>query len=184
MPLPEVSEEGKDLRSELTAMEDIALALSQLDEPTRVRVLRWADERFRGDSPAPAASAPAPLYAVSGLHETPAEASVADEGLSMDALETFFERCDSGEAAASAAKRASTLHEDIEDLQGLEGLDVLEGVEAAVAVAAPEQSVVGMLHDFVAEFQDIVEKWNGACAESESAPVEDVDEDQRASSGV
>src|ERR1019366_3714669 len=145
MPIPELSEEGRDLRSELSAMEDIALALSQLDEPTRVRVLRWAEERFRSDSPAPVASAPAPLYAVTGPRESPASASASDEGLSMDMLEPFFERCDPGEAAASVAKRESTLHEDIEDLQGLDGLDVLEGVEAVVAVAAPAQSVVGML---------------------------------------
>ena len=40
--------EGNALQAELSAMQDIAVALRELDEPTRARVLHWAEERFVG----------------------------------------------------------------------------------------------------------------------------------------
>jgi len=94
--VPEASENGNALQAELTAMQDIAFALSKLDEPTRARVLRWVDERFRG-ADIPATVAPEELYAVCDLptDTAPGKAKAGND----DALNDFFDRCDAEEPA-------------------------------------------------------------------------------------
>jgi hypothetical protein len=88
---PESSEKGNALQAELSAMQDIAFALSTLDEPTRARVLRWVDERFRSD--VPIVSPPSgSLYAVCDLPIVTAPGKGAD-----DALNAFFDLCDADE---------------------------------------------------------------------------------------
>jgi len=87
----EPSEKGNALQAELSAMQDIAFALSALDEPTRARVLRWVDERFRSD--VPGVSPPSgSLYAVCDLPIVTAPGKAAD-----DALNDFFDLCDAEE---------------------------------------------------------------------------------------
>jgi len=71
-------------------MQDIAAALSRLDEPTRARVLHWTEERFQGS--APIIRAPAPLYAVPGRRPGADPDEVVDESLSVSTLDDFFVR--------------------------------------------------------------------------------------------
>jgi hypothetical protein len=119
------------LRFELSVMEQIAVALIQLDEPTRARVLHWAEERFHVD--APVAPAPAPLYAVNRWRPSAEEAETTDEALSVSTLGDFFD-----------PRAPKELTEPTTE--------------------APGQSVNGMLHDFVVEFQDVAHEWNGVCS--------------------
>ena len=129
------------LQIELSAMQDIAVALGPLDELTRARVLHWAAERFR--DAAVVITPPAPLYAVPRLHPSSHENQATDEGLSVSNLSDFF------------APRAPKVLEE-------------------PATEAQDQSVTGMLHDFVVDFQDIVHEWNVACGSTDGREVEPV----------
>lgn len=71
-------------------MQDIAVALGRLDEPTRARVLHWTEERFHGT--APFVTAPAPLYAVPGPRPSAGPDESADESLSVATLDDLFVR--------------------------------------------------------------------------------------------
>jgi hypothetical protein len=71
------------LDDELRAMQEIAVALHRLDQPTRSRVLRWITERFQSDLPAatPAAAA----------HGSSSTAPIhVDETLSVESLNDLF----------------------------------------------------------------------------------------------
>jgi hypothetical protein len=123
------------LQAELSAMRDIALVLTELDETTRARVIKWASERF-GRSPV--VPAPAQTNAAS---DNPAEATAPidpADALSVDTLDDLFDD------VAPKTPRPSPLTVD----------DALDG---------PGESVAGMVHEFVTEFQEIVRQWNGAC---------------------
>ena len=88
------------LDAELSAMQQVALALAQLDEPTRLRVLHWTLERFQVDASAVARTLqPAPSTASSGLDP------LADEGLSVSTLEDLFPAEPRGAATTTAADR-------------------------------------------------------------------------------
>ena len=76
------------LDAELSAMQQVALALAQLDEPTRLRVLHWTLERFQVDASAVArTSQPASPSSPSSASSLDPN---ADEGLSVSTLEDFF----------------------------------------------------------------------------------------------
>ena len=68
-------------------MQQVAIVLSALDEPTRLRVLQWAIQRF--DTEMPAAHRASPLQAGRRLAGPDADAP-ADEGLSVSTLEDLF----------------------------------------------------------------------------------------------
>jgi hypothetical protein len=73
------------LDAELSAMQQVALALAQLDEPTRLRVLHWTLERFQVDASAVARTLqPASPSSSSSLDPQ------ADEGLSVSTLDDLF----------------------------------------------------------------------------------------------
>ena len=80
-------------------MQQIAGVLSALDEPTRVRVLHWAIQRFQADLPA--ALHASPLQAGPRLAGPSADAP-ADEGLSVSTLEHFFNPREPGAHAMPA----------------------------------------------------------------------------------
>ena len=82
--------QGNALQVELSAMQDIAAALDRLDESTRTRVLRWAEERFQVS--AALVTAPAPLYVVPGLRPKSDPDESGDESLSVSSLDDFFVR--------------------------------------------------------------------------------------------
>jgi hypothetical protein len=122
-------------------MEDIATALGQLDEPTRLRVLNWIEERFRVG--APSVAPPAPLRAVAGLPPRPEPDQGADETLAVSNLDDFFD-----------AREPKALNTPATPAQG--------------------QSVTGMLHDFVVEFQGIAREWNAGGGPTDGDPVKPV----------
>lgn len=127
--------EGNALQAELSAMQDIAVALRELDEPTRARVLHWAAERFVGTEAAAVVTAPAPPYTVATvarLCPKPDPGQLLDESLSVSTLSDFF--------------------------------DQEPQVSKEPAIEGSGQSVTGMLNDFVVEFQDIAREWNVACS--------------------
>ena len=127
-----------DLQSELTAMHHIAEALSQLDAPTRGRVLRWMHERFQAGVPA---LSPAPLAPLAQSSAAPALRIVVPQPID-EALSVTWD----------------------------------EIVEASTGQSpSPDgQSVTGMLHEFVSEFQGIAREWSAACA----APADADDSEQ------
>ena len=92
------------LNNELSAMQQVALALAQLDEPTRLRVLHWAIERFQLDVSAVARTPPQPAAPASPA----GDATQADEGLSVSTLEELFTPSprEAGAAAAAADQPA------------------------------------------------------------------------------
>jgi hypothetical protein len=114
-----------DLPAELSAMQDIATRLHELDPTTRTRVLHWIQERFHGDALSPAAAMLTPSLASVELRVVPPPAKVTDEALSVGTLTDFF-----------------------------------ESRGPKIAKEPPAQSVTGMLHEFVAEFQDLAREWN------------------------
>ena len=76
------------LNDELSAMQQVAVALAQLDEPTRLRVLQWAIDRFHVDLSATSRAVVRQTGHESLAHsDTGAE---ADEGLSVSTLEDLF----------------------------------------------------------------------------------------------
>ena len=87
---PETSGHDNSLQSELYAMQQIAVALAQLNEPTRTRVLHWAGQRSRDAVPV-VVIAPAPLSAVGGLRAGSEPDGPADEALAVSTLADFFE---------------------------------------------------------------------------------------------
>lgn len=128
---PESPVDAKALQTELSAMREIAVALSHLDEPTRARVMRWAEERFRGG--ATVVLPPPALYAVARTRPGADPPPNTDEALSVSTLDDFFD-------------------------------PTVPKVSEERATEVPDQSVTGMLHDFVEEFQDVVREWNVACS--------------------
>ena len=118
----------------LAAMQEIGVVLGRLDEPTRARVLRWTQERF--EDAAPVAAVPAPLHAVPGPRPVPDARQSADEGADDSLSVTTLNDF-------FTPKRKKALKKTTTEATG--------------------QSVTGMLHDFVAEFQDVVREWNVAC---------------------
>jgi hypothetical protein len=129
------------LQAELSAMRDIALVLAELDEATRARVIKWASERFGQSSGVAAPAHPNPIEADRADATTPIDPA---DALSVDTLDDLFDD------AAGKTPRPSSLTVD----------DALDG---------PGESVVGMVHEFVTEFQEIVRQWNGACDEAAAA---------------
>jgi hypothetical protein len=127
-------------------MQDIAVALSQLDEVTRARVLHWAAERFPGAEASimPGAEAsitpPALANAVTRLCPKSDAGKLSDETLSVATLSDFF-----------GPREPKVLTEP--------------------ATGTPGQSVPGMLKDFIVEFQDIAREWNVACSHPIDAPA-------------
>jgi hypothetical protein len=84
MPIPQISPADDELNAELDAMRTIARALLRVGDPqTRLRVLRWTNERFNA---APAAMAAMPVVAAA---VNPRPAVVPDPTLTVDALELF-----------------------------------------------------------------------------------------------
>ncbi len=129
-PFPRLAETNS-LQAELSAMQAIAAALTQLDEGTRARVLHWAAERFcRTAVVAPLVALPAPS-AVVGAPRVNLEPA-PDDTLSVSALAEMF----------AGPKK----------------------------LGEPSQSVNGLLREFVADFQDVVQEWNAACNEPAAAP--------------
>ena len=74
---------ASDVTTELAAMQRVAMALGDLrDEQARLRVIRWAMERYFPAAAVEAASCPAPL-STSNL-------SASDATLEVDSLTDFF----------------------------------------------------------------------------------------------
>lgn len=131
------------LQAELSAMRDIALVLAELDETTRARVIKWATERF-GRSPAvPTQPQTIPVNSDRAAVTAPIDPI---DALSVDSLDDLFDD------VAPKAPHLSSL--DVDD-----------------AIDGPGESVAGMVHEFVTEFQEIVRQWNGACDEATARPV-------------
>jgi hypothetical protein len=81
--IPQISPADDELNAEIDAMQTIARALLRVGDPrTRLRVLRWTNERFNA---APAAMAAMPVAAA--VNARPAV--VPDPMLTVDALELF-----------------------------------------------------------------------------------------------
>ena len=87
-PFQEASEQDNALQAELSAMQAIGVALGQLDEPTRARVLQWAEQRFRACDPL--VSPPAPRHADAPMSASASPGTPVDEKLSVSALDDFF----------------------------------------------------------------------------------------------
>jgi hypothetical protein len=84
MSIPEMSPTADELNAELDAMQTIARALLRVGDPhTRLRVLRWTNDRFNAVPAAIAATSPAAAAA----NARPAVAP--DPTLTLDALELF-----------------------------------------------------------------------------------------------
>jgi hypothetical protein len=87
-----------DLNAELSAMQQIASALIRLDPAARSRALQWIQKRFHDDTDLSAGPArlalavtpPAPPAPSVSAPERSIELS-ADEGLSVGALDDFFD---------------------------------------------------------------------------------------------
>jgi hypothetical protein len=131
------------LQAELSAMRDIALVLAELDETTRARVIKWASERFIQSSPLPAPANTNPVTSDRADATMPIDPA---DALSVDNLDDLFDD------VAPKTPRPSALTVD----------DALDG---------PGESVAGMVHEFVTEFQEIVRQWNGACDDATAQPV-------------
>jgi hypothetical protein len=115
-----VHENGFD--EELRAMQNIAMALHDLDQPTRGRVLRWVLERFQSDLPL----ITAPPSLLSPAHEPIAtdRLSLADETLSLDSLsiESLDDLFPPGQQPAAktvAQSITGNLHDLFTDFQDL-----------------------------------------------------------------
>ena len=93
------------LNDELSAMQQVATALAQLDEPTRLRVLHWAIDRFHVD--VSAASRALVRQTGPGSLARSDTGAPADEGLSVSTLEDLFNprAPDTHAAAASDTPR-------------------------------------------------------------------------------
>ena len=87
-PFPEPSEQDDALQAELSAMQAIGVALGHLDEPTRARVLQWAEQRFRACDAL--VSPPAPRDADTLMSASAYPGTPVDEKLSVSALDDFF----------------------------------------------------------------------------------------------
>ena len=134
------------LDRELSTMQDIAMALVELEPAARARVLRWLQERFLVEAtPVPSAATAPPFSAVAPLRAVPRAVSASDELLSVEMLEDMFVPCRVPTSTAIAAAPLPAL------------------VLAPAAAPAP-QTIAGMLTEFVAEFQDIAREWDDACA--------------------
>ena len=77
--------QGLDL--ELSTMQNIALALGQLDPSARARVLHWLQERFEAASGVEPAT---PTAVRTMLRAVPPPVTVADEALSVETLADMF----------------------------------------------------------------------------------------------
>jgi hypothetical protein len=80
----------KGLDLELSIMQNVAVALGQLDPPARARVLHWLQERFELEAaPSVEPATPAPA-ARTMLRAVPPPVTVADEALSVETLADMF----------------------------------------------------------------------------------------------
>jgi hypothetical protein len=80
------------LTAELSAMQDIAMTLHRLDQPTRARVLHWIVDRFQTDADLVVNSAPSIAPAAgTELRLVRPTAEGVDETLSMATLNDLFE---------------------------------------------------------------------------------------------
>jgi hypothetical protein len=80
------------LTAELSAMQDIAMTLHRLDQPTRARVLHWIVDRFQTDPDFVVNSAPSIAPAAgTELRLVRPTAEGVDETLSMATLNDLFE---------------------------------------------------------------------------------------------
>ena len=132
------------LDRELSTMQDIAMALIDLEPAARARVLRWLQERFLVEAtPAPSAATAPSFSAVAPLRAVPRAVSASDELLSVERLDDLFVPCRVHTSTAIATAPPPAL---------------------APAAAPAPQTITGMLTEFVAEFQDIAREWDDACA--------------------
>ena len=112
------------LDSELSTMQELAMALGELDPAARARVLHWLLERFTAD-PTPStstfrAAAPAPLHAtVTALRAVPPPVSAADEQLSVGTLEDLFSPREAKPAPAAAPTITGMLTEFVAEFQNI-----------------------------------------------------------------
>ena len=112
------------LDSELSTMQELAMALGELDPAARARVLHWLLERFTAD-PTPftstfRAAAPAPLHAtVTALRAVPPPVSAADEQLSVGTLEDLFSPREAKPAPAAAPTITGMLTEFVAEFQNI-----------------------------------------------------------------
>jgi hypothetical protein len=98
--------QGLDL--ELTTMQNLAVALGQLDPPARARVLHWLQERFELEAPSGVESTmPAPA-ARTMLRAVPPPVTVADEALSVETLADMFSPRQATPPPAEAAPKTIT----------------------------------------------------------------------------
>jgi hypothetical protein len=96
MSIPQISPADDELNVELDAMQTIARALIRVGDPhTRLRVLRWTNERFNAAAPVLAAAADA------------GPAVAPDPTLTVDALELFPDVAAEMPAAHAAALSAA-----------------------------------------------------------------------------
>ena len=101
-------------------MQEIAMALGELDPAARARVLHWLHERFTADSTTFRAAAPAPVHAtVTALRAVPPPVSAADEQLSVDTLEDLFSPREAKPAPAAAPTITGMLTEFVAEFQNI-----------------------------------------------------------------
>jgi hypothetical protein len=131
---------NKELCQELSTMQVVATALAGLEPSARTRVLHWLQERFQNE-------------ASTSLHETPVPAPApAPAPAPFGPLRAVPPPVNSPDEALAVGT-----------------LDDLFGVpesEAVTPLAA--EPITALLHEFVAEFQDIAREWDDACG----APVD------------
>jgi hypothetical protein len=112
----------KGLNDELRAMQDIALALHQLDVPTRGRVLRWIVERFRNDISLITASPELMAAPITDMTSN-ARLRLVDESLSVESLTDLFPSVPSAAVSLGAVSAPQSLNgllrDLVADVQGL-----------------------------------------------------------------
>jgi hypothetical protein len=126
------------LTLELEAMAAIGLVLSDLPDPAaRLRVLKWATERFAAEleaAPQVLVADPAPVQDIS-----------SDPALAVDSLDEMF----------------VTVSDETDDDLGEFAAPAPGG---ALAPTAPQAPLEVVIRSFAQDFQRFVEEWNGATA--------------------
>jgi hypothetical protein len=118
------------LDDELRAMQDIAVALHRLDQPTRGRVLRWIVERFQSDLPAATVALPA---APTRVLSSTASHDV-DETLSVESLNDLFPPRTL--ATVNPAAPLLLIAAELQDLEPTGGAQDLESPSLRIFLAA------------------------------------------------
>ena len=136
---PRRPDDRDDVAAEANAILVIGKALSALDPETRLRVLRWANERFNAS---PASEQAQALAAPS--------ARSADAALSVEGLQTFFEPSLTPHEANDAPHEDFSDVFDVPPLRGRSELRVVVRNDVAPKAAAPALSELyeaQMTHD-------------------------------------